>query len=67
MGCITSRDKWPPEPTRRFVIRNRWVLVNEGGKVVKKLVPVEDYVIDWPSLRCSGSYRGGEPDNDPNY
>jgi len=59
MGCITSRDKWPPEPARRFIVRNRWVLVTEDGRVVKKLVPVEDYVIDWPGLRCSGSAKKG--------
>lgn len=57
MGCITSRDKWPPDPPRRFVVRNKWVLVSENGRVVKKLVPVEDYTIDWPSLRCSSSSR----------
>ena len=60
MGCITSRDKWPPEPAKRFIVRSKWVLVSDGDKVVKKLVPVEDYVIDWPSLRCSGSSRERE-------
>ena len=35
----------------------RWEkrLVQEDGKLVSKLVQVTDYVIDWPSLRCSGS------------
>lgn len=62
MGCITSRDKWPPDPSRRTVIRYEKKLVIEGVKWVSKLVPVEDYVIDWPSLRCSGSSNGKPED-----
>jgi hypothetical protein len=57
MGSITSRKQWPPEPPRRSVVRWEQKLVEENGKIVSKLVPVEDYTIDWPSLRCSGSSR----------
>ena len=62
MGCITSRDKWPPDPMKRVIVRYEKRLVLEGGRWVSKLVGVEDYTIDWPSLRCSGSSRGGEED-----
>lgn len=59
MGCITSRDKWPPEPNKRVIIRHKKKLVLEGGRWVSKVVAVEDYTIDWPSLRCSGSSHTG--------
>lgn len=55
MGSITSREKWPPDPRRRAIVRWEKRLVEENGKVVSKLVAVTDYVIDWPGLRCSGS------------
>lgn len=50
MGCITSRDKWPPEPKKRFIVRWKEKIIN-GQKV---LVESEDYVIDWPALRGGG-------------
>lgn len=58
MGCITSRP-WPPEPPKRWIVRYEKKIVHRDGKVVSEIVPVNDYVFDWPSLRCSGSSRPG--------
>jgi hypothetical protein len=62
MGCITSRKKWPPDPRKRTVLRWEKRLVVENGVVVSKLVQVEDYVVDWSGLRCSGSSRSETED-----
>ena len=61
MGSITSRGKWPPDPPRRSVLRWEQKLVEVNGKIVSKLVQVEDYTIDWGSLKCSGSSREDKP------
>ena len=53
MGCITSREKWPPDPPKRSVLRWEKRLISENGVVVSKIVQVEDYVTDWQGLRCS--------------
>lgn len=66
MGCITSRGgNWPPEPSRRPIVRTEKRLVMKGGKWVSELVTVTDYTIDWPSLRCSGSSRSAAEDTSP--
>lgn len=61
MGSITSRDEWPPKPPKRFVAR--WVERIVNGE--RTLVQVEDYVIDWPSLRGGGGTVRVEDDGGP--
>jgi len=62
MGCITSRKNWPPEPSKRPVIRTEKKMVLRDGKWVSEIVDVVDYTVDWPSLRCSGSSRSAIED-----
>lgn len=64
MGCITSRP-WPPKPYKRPVIRWERRLVKVGDEVVARIVEVEDYVIDWPSLRCCGAKSASRDDTSP--
>lgn len=35
MGSITSRDKWPPEPPKKPVIKWRWEIVDGKKKLVR--------------------------------
>lgn len=63
MGCITSREKWPPDPPKRTIVLWERKMVMDGGRWVAKVVPREEVITDWPSLKCAGSSISASDDS----
>lgn len=64
MGCITSRDVWPPKPYPHFVVRS---VVRDGDRfgVDCSITMLEtDFVWVWPGAAppCRGLLEGPKTD-----